>query len=156
MGKHHLLITLLLTCGLIGSGVAAQAQQEKNQNDGVKGPSATLAEPKGEQTGTKESTQMQTKKHVQADDPSQEQEQDRKREQQHRNDDAPCFTAEDGNTYRWQYRFSRKLQRLEEQGNQEAMNNYLEKIANRYNFEYNNGAEDFVHWAIQNRPWDTE
>jgi hypothetical protein len=158
MRKHHLLVTLLLIGGLIGNGVAVQAQQEKNQNDGVKGPSPTHSEPRGEQTETKESTQLQTKVQVQTDDPPQQQEQkqDRKREQLHSNEDAPCFSAEDGNTYRWQRRFSRKLQRLEEQGNQEAMNKYLEKIANRYSFEYSNGADDFVHWAIQNRPWDTE
>ena len=71
-------------------------------------------------------------------------------------EETPCYTTEDGDVYRWRHRFNLKLQRLEEEGNEEAMTKYLEKIANRFKFEHNSGAEDFVHWAFQNRPWDTE
>jgi hypothetical protein len=164
MQRLHLLTVLLLICVLIAGGVTVHAQQEKKQSGSSHDPASTAAETNGEQTQTRESaheqkqTQVQSKQQAHTQDPEQiqKQAQDRKREQLHENDDTPCFTTEDGNTYRWQHRFSRKLQKLEEQGQVEAMNKYLEKIASRYNFEYNGGADDFVHWAVQNRPWDTE
>jgi hypothetical protein len=154
MRKHHLLTVLLLIGVLILGGAVALADQEKKQN----GSSSTVSEPKGDQTQTQQQTQEGTREQVQTEEPIQEQEQtqERKREKTYLNEDMPCFTAEDGNTYRWQHRYSRKLQKLEEQGDEESMNKYLEKIASRYNFEYTDGADDFVHWAIQKRPWDTE
>ena len=164
MQRHYLLTMFLLMCVLIGGGLVAHAQQEKNQNGSSKDTASTVAETNGEQTQTRESaheqkqTQVQSQQQANTHDPEniQKQAQDRKREQLHENDDTPCFSTEDGNIYRWRHRFSRKLQKLEEQGDLKAMNKYLEKIASRYNFEYNSGADDFVHWAVQNRPWDTE
>ena len=144
MRKHYLPITVLLICGLILGGVVAQASQGSKQSGSANGSSSTVSEPKGEQVQTQESTQEQKQTH------------DRIRERTNQDEETPCFTAEDGNTYRWQNRFSRKLLRFEEDGDEEAMHKYLEKIANRYNFEYNSGVDDFIHWAVQNRPWDTE
>ncbi len=144
MRKHHVLITLLLLCGLMLGGVVAQASQERMQSGSANGSSSTVSEPKGEQVQTQESTQDQT------------QTQNRIRERTNRDEETPCFIAQDGNTYTWQRRFSRKLRRFEEEGDEEAMHMYLEKIANRHTFEYNSGVDDFVHWAVQNRPWDTE
>ena len=154
MRKHHLLTILFLAGVIILGGAVALADQEKKQN----GSSSAVSEPKGDQA----QTQQQTQESRGEQDPTGESVQEQKQTQEHKQDkicqsgDVPCFTAEDGNTYRWQYRYSRKLHKLEEQGDEESMNKYLEKIASRYNFEYTEGADDFVHWAIQKRPWDTE
>jgi len=146
MRKHYVLITPLLLCGLILGGVAAQASQGRKQSGSTNMSSSTVSEPKGEQVQTQDFTQDQDQKKTQ----------DRVRERTHHNEETPCFTAQDGNTYLWQRRFNWKIHRFEEEGDEEAKYKYLEKIANRYTFEHNSGVDDFVHWAIQNRPWDTE
>ncbi len=142
MRKHYFLITLLLLCSLIIGGVYAHASQGK----GPGGSSGEVSDPKGDRDQDRDCTPDQ--------DPIQDQTRDRDRTGQ--DEEAPYFTAQDGNTYMWQHKFNRKLSRYDERGDAQAMHKYLEKIAGRYTFEHNSEVDDFVNWAFQNRPWDTE
>jgi hypothetical protein len=146
MRKHYLLITLLLLCSLIIGGIYAHAGQGKGQGGSGDGSPGEVSDPKGDRDQDRDCTQDQDQTHDQTRD----------RDRTGQDEEAPCFTAQDGTTYRWQHRFNRKLYRYEEKGDKEAMHKYLEKIAEKYTFEHGNDADDFVNWALQNRPWDTE
>ena len=146
MRKHYLLITLLLLCSLIIGGVYAHAGQGKGQGGSGDGSPGEVSDPKGDRDQDRDCTQDQDQTHDQTRD----------RDRTGQDEETPCFTAQDGNTYRWQLRFNRKLCRFEEKGDKEAMHKYLEKIAGRYTFVHSSEVDDFVNWAFQNRPWDTE
>jgi hypothetical protein len=72
---------------------------------------------------------------------------------QYEGGDAPCYISSDGEKYVWRRRFNRRLMKFEEKGNSEAMNRYLNRIANRYRFGDGEEAEKFREWARENRPW---
>jgi hypothetical protein len=152
MRKHYLLISFLLICALMAGGVYAHTGQDKGQGGSGDGSPGEVSDPKGDQDQDRNRTQDQDQFH----DPDQTHDQTTDRDRAGQDEEATYFTAQDGNTYRWQHRFNRKLSRYDEHGDAQAMYKYLERIANRYNFEYGNDADDFVSWALQNRPWDTE
>jgi hypothetical protein len=152
MRKHYLLITLLLLCSLIIGGVYAHAGQGKGQGGSGDGSPGEVSDPKGD----RDQDQIQGQDRDQTQDQDQTHDQTRDRDRTGQDEEAPYFTAQDGTTYRWQHRFNRKLSRYDERDDAQAMHKYLEKIAEKYTFEHGNDADDFVNWALQNRPWDTE
>jgi hypothetical protein len=143
---------------LIIGGVYAHAGQGKGQGGSGDGSPGEVSDPKGDRDQDRDCTQdqdqTQKRDQTQDQDPTYDQKRDRDRTGQ--DEEALYFTTQDGDPYRWKYRFNRKLSRYDERGDAQAMHQYLEKIANRYNFKHGNDADDFVNWAFQNRPWNTE
>ena len=69
--------------------------------------------------------------------------------------DPPCYEAKDGKMHVWRNRHNNRLVKYEKEGDNEALNKYLYKIA-RNTFRKSEDKEGFVKWALENRPWIIE
>jgi len=64
-----------------------------------------------------------------------------------------CYVTSNGDVYEWRNRYNRRLERYESTNDGESMNRYLQRIAHRYRLQ-DKEIEDFVSWALKNRPWE--
>ncbi len=70
--------------------------------------------------------------------------------------DQPCYEAKDGEKHEWRNRYNNRLMKYEKEGDNEALNKYIYRIARRYTFRKSEDKEGFVKWALENRPWNIE
>jgi membrane protein involved in colicin uptake len=78
----------------------------------------------------------------------------RDRERLQKLDEENAYLASDGKTYEWKRNYTVKAQKYEESQNVQALNSYLNRIANRFRFQHEKDVEGFVKWAQQNKPWN--
>ena len=70
--------------------------------------------------------------------------------------DPPCYEAKDGEKHEWRNRYNNRLMKYEKEGDNEALNKYIYRIAHKYGFRKSEDKEGFVKWALENRPWNIE
>ncbi len=102
-----------------------------------------------------ERTQEQLRVNEQENDADRLRKQDRDRVQENEKDQNLCYVSSDGEEYQWRRQYTYRLKRYEETDDQEAINRYLNRIANRYRFKHEEDKEGFIAWAKENKPWNT-
>jgi hypothetical protein len=70
--------------------------------------------------------------------------------------DSLCQEAMDGKLYKWKNSYNYRLKALEKENDEQGLHRYIREIANRYRFENKSDKDEFVEWALKNRPWNTE
>lgn len=136
---------LFLPVLLVGFIILCSSALAQEQGDGAGGGNSRRTEA-GLESGSAggdnaEGDQLQTRKKI------------RTREQVC---DPPCYEGKDGEKCEWRYRYNRRLVKYEKEGDNEALNKYLYRIAHRYTFRKSEDKEGFVKWAHENRPWNIE
>ena len=63
------------------------------------------------------------------------------------------YLAQDGKTYEWSHRYSRRLKMYENENNQETIHRLLYRIAKRHRFSHEEDVRGFTDWALKHRPW---
>jgi len=63
------------------------------------------------------------------------------------------YLAQDGKTYEWNHRYSKRLNMYENENNQEAIHRLLYRIAKRHRFSHEEDVRSFTNWALKHRPW---
>lgn len=70
--------------------------------------------------------------------------------------DASCYETKDGKLYEWKNSYNYQVKNFEKEDDEQGLHRYIREIANRYRFENKSDKEEFVEWALKNRPWNTE
>lgn len=89
-------------------------------------------------------------------DQNRDQDRDKQRLGKLDGDNTPYYISQDGEIYEWISRFNWRLTNYEENGDIEAMNRYLHRIALRYRFKNQEDIQGFVNWVHENKPWRSE
>jgi hypothetical protein len=144
--KKHLLVWILsvLFC-LASTLVLAQNRAEGNKTGGY----STTAEMDCTQTRD----QKRSMENLDENEAPKERERTQSRFQEGSLEVNISYLAQDGKSYEWSHRYSKRLNMYENEENQEAINRLLHRIAKRHRFSDEEDVQGFRDWALKHRPW---